>query len=307
MMPPLTAATTDVRPVCHPEMPPEFREWALGQRPTFDSRGRLAVITPGGSSRGAQPTAIACWLLAAACMILLFVDPPSIGGAGWLAAAAAAAIAAGTIQRRSSRRDLRLCRTKVIFPDNLDATCRALLSRTQRAVGTIARSNVRTAGLLAKPVQDDVLGQHEWEIAGELRDITKLRSLHAENTRVCPAGPMTTDVLTAHERAIELAQEASIARVAALERYAEQITAADKADRDWQRAVELSKLNDRYLDLVARAASDQHATSEIARLTEQLAAATQARHDRLQEADLAAEVLALPGAPVQQPRQAGTT
>lgn len=306
-MPPPTAATADVRPVCHPEMPPTFREWALGQRPTFDSRDRLAVITPGGSSQGPHLAAIACWLLAAACMILLFVDPPSIGRAGWLAAAAAAAIAAGTIQRRSSRRDLRLCRSKVIFPDNLDATCRALLSRTQRAVGTIAGSNVRASGLLANPVQDDALGQHEWEIAGELRDITKLRSLHAENTRVGPAGPMTTDVLTAHERAIELAQEASIARVAGLERYAEQITAADEADRDWQRAAELSKLNDRYLDLVARTASDQHAASEIARLTEQLAAATQARHDRLQEADLAAEVLALPGVPVHQPRQAGTT
>jgi hypothetical protein len=306
-MPPLTTATSDIWPVCHPEMPPAFREWALGQRPTFDSRGRLAVITPGGSSRGVQPAAIICSLLAAACMILLFVDPTSIGRAGWLAAATAAAIAAGTIQRRSSRRDLRLCRTKVIFPDNLDATCRALLSRAQRAIGTIVGSKVRAAGLLENPVQDDVLGQHEWEIAGELRDITKLRSLHAENTRVSPAGPMTKDVLTAHERAIELAQEASITRVCALERYAEQITAADEADRDWQRAVELSKLNDRYLDLVARTALDEHAASEITRLTEQLAAATQARQDRLQEADIAAEVLALPGAPVQQPRQAGTT
>jgi hypothetical protein len=202
---------------------------------------------------------------------------------------------------------MRLCRIKVIFPDNLDATCRALLNRAQRAIAAIADSNVRAAGLLANPVQDDLLGQHEWEIASELRDITKLRSLHAENTQAGPPGPMTTDVLTAHERAVELAHQASTARVAALERYAEQSAAADEADRDWQRAVELSRLNDRYLDLVARTASDQHAASEIARLTEQLAAATQARGDRLHEADLAAEVLALRGVSVQQPGRAGTT
>jgi len=306
MSPPLTA-TGEVQPVCDPEMPPTFREWALAQRPTFDPRGRLIVLTPGGSSRGARPAATAGWLLAAACVVLLIVNPPAIGRLGWLAAALAAAITAGTIQRRSSRRDLRLCRSKVIFPDNLDASCRALLSRAQRAIGTIAGSDVRAAGLLAHPVHDDLLGQHEWEIASELRDITKLRSLHAENTQAGPPGPMTTGVLTAHERAVELAHEASIARVAALERYADQIAAADEADRDWQRAAELSKLNDRYLDLVARTASDQHAASEVARLTEQLAAATQARHDRLHEADLAAEVLALPGVPVQQPRQAGTT
>jgi hypothetical protein len=306
MSPPLTA-TGDVRPVCHPEMPSAFREWALAQRPTFDPRGRLVVLTPGGCSRGARPMAIAGWLLAAACMVLLVVDPPSIGRAGWLAAALAAAITAGTIQRQSSRRDMRLCRIKVIFPDNLDATCRALLNRAQRAIAAIADSNVRAAGLLANPVQDDLLGQHEWEIASELRDITKLRSLHAENTQAGPPGPMTTDVLTAHERAVELAHQASTARVAALERYAEQIAAADEADRDWQRAVELSRLNDRYLDLVARTASDQHAASEIARLTEQLAAATQARGDRLHEADLAAEVLALRGVSVQQPGRAGTT
>jgi len=287
-------------------MPLTFRLWAIGQKPVFSAHGDLVAIAPGGSSGGAQPVAILCWLLAVACMILLFVGLPPVGRGGWLVAAAVMAIAAVTVQRRSSRRDLRLCRSKVIFPENLDETCRALLRRAQRASATILGSNVRAAGLLENPVQDELLCQHEWEIANTLRDVTIFRSLLAENTRVSPAGPMTADVLAAQRHAIELALDATGARVAALERYARQITAADDADRDWRQAVELSKLNDRYLDLVARTASDEHAASEISRLTEQLAAAAKARYDRLREADLAADVLALPATLIPRPRDAGS-
>lgn len=294
----------EVKPVCDPGMPPSFRLWAISQKPTFNSRGDIAVLIPGGSSGGARPAAVLCWLLAAACMILVFIDPPSIGRGGWLAAAAAMAIAAGTIQRRASRHDQRLCRSKVIFAENLDKICLALLGRGQRAIDTILGSNVRAAGLLENPVYDGLLRQHEWEIAGKLREITNFRSLLAENTPGNAAGPMTTDVLSAHHRAIELAQEATAARVVALERYAEQITAADHADRDWQQAVKLSKFNDKYLDLVARTASDEYATGEIARLTEQLTDAAKARRDRLHEADLAAHVLSLPTTLTEIPRQA---
>jgi hypothetical protein len=203
------------------------------------------------------------------------------------------AVAAGTIQVRARRRDRRLCRSKVIFPGNLDEPCRALLGRAQRAIGAILGSNVRAAGLLEQPVHDELLRRHEWEIAGKLREITQFRSLLAENTPGRPAGPMTTDVLSAQQRAVELAQEATAARVAALERYAEQVAAADEADRDWRQAVQLSAFNDRYLDLVARTASDEHAIGEITGLTEQLTAAAQVRHERLHEADLAARVLTL--------------
>ena len=289
----------EVKPVCDPGMPPSFRLWAISQRPNFNSQGDIAVLVPGGSSGGARPVAVWCWLLAAACMILAFIDPPSIGRGGWLAVAAAMAITAGTVQRRASRRDRRLCRSKVIFAENLDETCRALLGRGQGAIDTILGSNVRAAGLLENPVHDGLLRQHEWEIAGKLREITNFRVLLAENTPGRPAGPMTTDVLSAHQRAIELAQEATAARVVALERYAEQITAADHADFDWQQAVKLSKFTDKYLDLVARTASDEYATGEIARLTEQLAVAAKARRDRLHEADLAADVLSLPRTPTE--------
>lgn len=294
----------EAKPVCDPEMAPSFRRWALKQRPVLDGRGGITALIPGGSSGGARPATVWCWLLAVVCMILVFVGPPPIGWGGWLAAAAALAVAAGAAQRRASRRDRRLARSKVIFPENLDEPCRALLGRGQRAIDTIANSKVRAAGLLEHPVRDEQLCQHEWEIAGKLREITSLRSLLAANAQRSPAGPMTADVLRAQRRAIELAQEATAARVVALERYAEQVTAADDADRDWQQAVKLSEFNDKYLDLVARTASDEHAIGEITGLTRQLAIAARARQDRLREADLAARVLALPATPVDPPRPA---
>src|SRR5208282_1699396 len=163
----------------------------------------------------------------------------------------------------------------------------------------ILGSHVRAAGLLGNPVDDTLLRQHEWEIASKLREITTLRALHAANTAGNPAGPMTADVLRAQQQAIEVAQEATTVRILALERYASQITAADDADRDWQQATRLSKLNDRYLDLVAHTASDDYATAEITGLTQQLAIAARARTDRLHDADLTASVLILPQTPIE--------
>jgi hypothetical protein len=289
-----TRETGRAMPAVDPRMPASFRRWALGQRPSFGSRGNLMVLTPGGSSGGVRPAAACCWLLTVACLVVAFAGPMSIGWAGWLAAAVATAVSAVAIQHRSSRRDLRLCRSAVIFPESLDEPCRALLRRGQSAIAAILGSQVRAAGLLGNPVDDEALRQHEWEIAGKLREITSLRALLAANTPGTPAGPMTTDVLRAQQRAVELAQEATTTRILALERYATQIAAADDADRDWQLATRLAKLNDRYLDLVARSASDDYAAGEIAGLTEQLAAAARTRNDRLHDADLAASVLVLP-------------
>src|SRR5208282_4013063 len=165
-----------IRPACDPQMPSSFRQWALSQRPSFDSRGNLVVLTPGGSSGGTGLAAAGCWLLAVACVVLVFADPLSVSRGAFLAAAAAAAFSAVAIQRRSSRRDLRLCHSKVIFPENLDETCRALLGRGQDAINIILGSHVRAAGLLGNPVHDTLLRQHEWEIASKLREITTLRA-----------------------------------------------------------------------------------------------------------------------------------
>lgn len=288
-----------VMPAVDPQMPSSFRQWALRQRPSFDARGNLVVLTPGGSSTGTRPAVLCCWAFAVACLVLLFADPLPVSRGEFLAATAAAAISAVAIRHRSSRHDLWLCRSKVIFPENLDATCQALLGRGQDAISIILSSQVRAADLLENHVADTELRQHEWEIASKLREITNLRALLAANTPGNPAGPMTADVLRAQHRAIEMAQQATTARITALERYARQITAADHADHDWQQATRLSGLNDKYLDLVARTTSDDYATAEIADLTEQLATAARARAGRLHDADLAASVLILPPNPVE--------
>ena len=291
-------------PTVDPQAPAPFRRWALRQRPVLDARGNLVALTPGGNSGGGRRFAIGCWLLSVACVVLLFAAPQVAGRAEWLAAAAAAAISAVTTQHLASRRDLRRCRSTVIFPENLDETCRTLLRRAQGAIATIRGSRLTAASPLGFIVDDPLLDQHEWEIACQLREITSLRALLAVNSPGSSAGPMTTDVLRGQHRAIELALEATTTRVEALERHAGQVIAADQADRDWQLATTLSHHNDKYLDLVARTASDDYAAGEIAGLTEQLAAAAEARDDRLREAGLGASALVLPQPrPQPQPRE----
>jgi hypothetical protein len=143
-------------------------------------------------------------------------------------------------------------------------------------------------------VEESVLRRHEWEIAIALRDNTELRAAHASSGSAGRPGPMTAAVLASHNHALKLAQDAAASRVSALERYAAQVESADAAQRDWQGALKISGLNDKYLDLVARTAADEHAITEIADLTEQAPAAVQAFHDSLQQATMAAEALAFP-------------
>jgi hypothetical protein len=184
-------------------------------------------------------------------------------------------------------------RDQVVSPLALELECRKLLQRAQRAIATIVTSRVY-AGDLRGTVEEPVLQQHEWEIAIALREITELLldlvSSYANGT----AGPMTTAVLVSQNRAISIARDATTARVRALELLAAQVAAAEAARRDWGTAHQMAANNDKYLDLVARTAADQHATMEITDLAEQAAEAAQAFRETLQRATLAAEALALP-------------
>ena len=69
---------------------------------------------------------------------------------------------------------------------------------------------------------------------------------------------------------------------------------ARSAFQDWQDALRISNLNDRYLDLVAHTAADEHAVSEISDLTGQAAAAAQAVRESMRQVSLAAAALVLP-------------
>ncbi len=129
-----------------------------------------------------------------------------------------------------------------------------------------------------------------------LREITELLLDLVSGYAGGTAGPMTTAVLVSQNRAISIARDATTARALALELLAAQVAAADAARRDWDTAHRLAANNDKYLDLVARTAADQHATVEITGLAEQAAEAAQAFREILQRATLAAEALcSLPG------------
>jgi len=184
-------------------------------------------------------------------------------------------------------------RDEVVSPIALESECQKLLQRVQRAIATIVSSPVYAADLRAT-VEEPVLRQHEWDIAVSLREITErlldlLASAGGGN-----AGPMTANVLVAQNRAITIARNATTARVLALELLAAQVSAADAARRDWENAHRAAANNDKFLDLVARTAADQHATVEITGMTEETANAARVVRETLEQATLAAEALVLP-------------
>jgi hypothetical protein len=197
--------------------------------------------------------------------------------------------------RRGPVRQIRY-RDEVVSPLALELNCRRLLSRAQRAIATIVTSQVYTGDLQAA-VEEPVLRRHEWQIAVALRDITELLLELVSGYGGGAAGPMTTAILLSQNRAISLARDATTARVLSLEILAAQVAAADAARRDWETAHRMAANNDKYRDLVARTAADQHATMEITGLAEQAAEAAQALRETLQQATLAAEALALPESP----------
>ena len=184
-------------------------------------------------------------------------------------------------------------RGEVVSPLALELGCRKLLQRAQRAIATIVTSRVYADDLRAT-VTEPVLRWHEWEIAVALREITELLLDLVSSYAGGTAGPMTTTILVSQNRAISLARDATTARVLALELLAAQVAVAEAARRDWETAHRMAANNDKYLDLVARTAADQHATVEITGLAEQAATAAQAWRETLQQATLAAEALALP-------------
>jgi hypothetical protein len=181
----------------------------------------------------------------------------------------------------------------VVSPLALEAGCRELLSRTQRAITAIVTSSTY-AKELSGTVEERVLRQHEWEIALSLREITELLLDLVASHGAGLGGPMTTTVLASQNRAITIARDAVTARVLGIELLAAHVAVAEAARLDWEAAHLAAARNDRYLDLVARTAADEHAALQIEGMTERAAQSAQALRETLQQATLAAEALALP-------------
>lgn len=183
-------------------------------------------------------------------------------------------------------------REQVVVPSSLDQLSRELLLRAQKAIAVAIDGEAAIAADGDGAVPESTLLRHEWEIAVALRDITDLRAEHLQNA-AASVGPMTNAVLKSQEGALVQAYDAMAARVSALERYAECVSAAETAYRDWQDSLRVSDLNDMYLDLVARTAADEHAVAEISGMTERTATA-EAFQQAVQKLGLAASALVLP-------------
>jgi hypothetical protein len=181
-------------------------------------------------------------------------------------------------------------RELIVVPSTLDGQSRELLLRVQSAIAAVL--DIEADAIADGAVPESALLRHEWEIAVALRDITDLRAEHGLNA-AASVGPMTNAVLKSQESALSQAQEAIAARVAELERYADCVSAAGAAYRDWQDALRVADLNDRYLDLVARTAADEYAVAEISGLTER-AVAAQTFQQAFQKLSLAAAALEFP-------------
>jgi len=182
-------------------------------------------------------------------------------------------------------------REQIVVPSTLDRGSRELLLRVQRVIAVALDADADEIGSHGA-VPEATLVRHEWEIAVALRDITDLRAEHGMNV-AASVGPMTKAVLESHERALQQAQDAITARVGELERYASCVNAAAIAYRDWQDALRVSELNDRYLDLVARTAADEYAIAEISGLTDRAEMAARTFHETVQQVSVAAAALEL--------------
>jgi len=219
---------------------------------------------------------IACWLAAAACLAAMATRGASMAlMIAWLAAIASSVVVAW----RAGLPPPRPPGGAWTGPSRLDGDSRQLLLRAQAAV--------------AGGSQPAAVLRHEQEIAATLGEISALR---AELDVIPPAarGPVTEAVIAAQQRALDLAAEAATARVAALERLAAQVQAAEAARLDWASAHRAAARNDRFLDLLARTAADGHATAEISGLAEQAARAARVLRDSLAAPAAEPEILAIP-------------
>jgi hypothetical protein len=182
-------------------------------------------------------------------------------------------------------------REQVVVPSSLDQLSRELLLRAQKAIAVAVDGEAAIAADGDRIVPASTLLRHEWEIAVALRAITDLRAEHGLNA-AASVGPMTNAVLKSQEAALVQAHKAIAIRVSELERYADCVSAAETAYRDWQDALRVSHLNDMYLDLVARTAADEHAVAEISGMTDR-AATAQAFQQAVQKLSLSATALEL--------------
>jgi hypothetical protein len=214
--------------------------------------------------------------------------------AGFLGAAALSVVATFVLRYEVGTAGPERHRAHLIDDWVLDEPARQSLCSAQRAVRAVLSSRVHQEGLLDAAVGAATLRRHEWEIASRLRDLTASRAECARSMSEGLPGPRSEAVLTAHRRAISIAETAVTTRVEELRRYAREVGAADAALRDWRTAEVLARRNDWYLDLVARSEADEQALAEVRCLIEQAVRTRDVFQATLDQTTLAAQPLVLP-------------
>ncbi|MEW1841339.1 hypothetical protein AB0392_25645 [Nonomuraea angiospora] len=156
---------------------------------------------------------------------------------------------------------------RYLLPEDFDQEARAVLTRAQRAIGSVLRSHVNAEGLLDDARNAVMLPAQEWEIA---RLLAKLSALRLEHRELLARGiaPEVAAVIEPLERALVNSEAAVVARVEALERYAGHVAEAERAYHARGQIEELRARLPRYEELLAESGADKLAVPEIERLAE---------------------------------------
>ena len=161
----------------------------------------------------------------------------------------------------------RIYRGRYLTHADLDSRARVLLRRAQDAVATISEAEIVQSDLLDEPATSTLLAEQEWQIALAVKEQARLRALRARLREPSPHTP-AAELLEEHRRAARAADRSIANRVAALERYAAEISLADTAYRDWRQHAAVAELTGAHLDLLARTAADEYGIAELEALTE---------------------------------------
>ncbi|NRQ35515.1 hypothetical protein HII36_27330, partial [Nonomuraea sp. NN258] len=170
---------------------------------------------------------------------------------------------------------LRWYEGRYVLVDDLDESSARLLARAQQAIATVTESRVNAEGLLDDARNAVMLPAQEWEIARLLAKLSALRAKHRETVE-SGLSPEVAAVAEPLARALDSSEDAVVARVEALERYAANVVEAERAYRAHHQIEELRGRLHQYEELVAETGADGFAVPELARLA--------ADADRLEQA-----------------------
>ncbi|MEV0166117.1 hypothetical protein [Nonomuraea fuscirosea] len=162
---------------------------------------------------------------------------------------------------------LRWYEGRYVLPDDLDESSARILGRAQRAIAAVTGSRVNAEGLLDDVRNAVMLPAQEWEIARLLAKLSALRTKHRETVSQ-GLTPEVEAVAAPLARALDSSEDAVLARVEALERYAANVADAERAYLAQHQIEELRGRLHQYEELVAETGADGFAVPELERLAE---------------------------------------